>query len=54
LQAQLLGRQRSGGWWFEASSGKKLARPILISKSAVVVHACDPRYVAGVVTRIMG
>jgi hypothetical protein len=26
LQSQLLGRQRSGEWWFKASLGKKLSR----------------------------
>jgi hypothetical protein len=34
-----------GGWWFQASRGKKLSRLHLETKNSlgVVVHICNPR-----------
>jgi hypothetical protein len=38
----------TGGWWFGASPGKKLASPCLHQKPSVVVCVCNSSYVGSI------
>jgi hypothetical protein len=43
----VLGKQRLGGLWFEASLSKKLMKLHLNNKSDVVADICYPSYLGG-------
>jgi hypothetical protein len=43
----------TGGLWFKASPGKKLARPHLINKPVVVVLVCNPSYLGSIGGRLV-
>jgi hypothetical protein len=42
-----------GGWQFEISSGKKVARPYLKNQVGLVAHTCNPSYAGGTGRRMV-